>query len=444
MFSRCGQFLLLLTVIVTVAACPLWTQSATAAEPHSVSGSDLDRLVQGKRYPELEQQLQLAHLNPIDLAYFTGIVADRNNHPLDAIVDLEKVLPELRKTSPTHTAVALRTLAGDYFKTGRYGEASDTYSDVLKHFAAVFSAAEMQEMTDNRNMFELLRGAAPQTVSGEHEFRTPIRSNVLGNVEVPIQIGNATEWWILDTGANESSITVSTAKRIGLALSKESASGQSGATGKEVPLRTAVIPKLAIGGIVVRNVIVVVSEDKAFNVNLGKHGHYQIQGILGYPVLAAMGSLTILGNELQVQPESQPSPRSSRLYLEELTPLLEATVDGHDLLFGLDTGSDAASFTAKYLQEFPRQFASLKPKKWGVGGIGGIRWMHAYTLPEADLHLGTATATLKNVPVVTEDVGVDPLDGVFGNLGQSLLHQFRSYTIDFSQMRFTAGENATN
>ena len=101
MFSRCGQFLLLLTVIVTVAACPLWTQSATAAEPHSVSGSDLDRLVQGKRYPELEQQLQLAHLNPIDLAYFTGIVADRNNHPLDAIVDLEKVLPELRKTSPT-------------------------------------------------------------------------------------------------------------------------------------------------------------------------------------------------------------------------------------------------------------------------------------------------------------------------------------------------------
>jgi len=68
--------------------------------------------------------------------------------------------------------------------------------------------------------------------------------------------------------------------------------------------------------------------------------------------------------------------------------------------------------------------------------------MHAYDLSQVDLHLGTATATLKKVPVVTEDVGVDPLDGVFGNLGQSLLHQFRSYTIDFSRMRFTAGENA--
>src|SRR5271165_2503098 len=81
-----------------------------------ISASDLDHLVQDKRYPQLERQLQLADLSSIDRAYFTGIVADRNNHPEDAILDLEKVLPELRKTSPRHTAVALRTLAGDYFK----------------------------------------------------------------------------------------------------------------------------------------------------------------------------------------------------------------------------------------------------------------------------------------------------------------------------------------
>src|SRR5664279_1705810 len=361
-----------------------------AAQP-GTAASDLDHLVQNKRYPELEQQLRLANLSSIDRVCFTGIVADRNNHPEEAIVDLESVLPELRKTSPTHTALALRALAGDYFKTGRYGEASDTYSDVLEHFAAEFTAAEKQEMTDNRNIFELLRGVPPQTVSGEHEFTTPIRSNPLGNVEVPIPIGGTIEWWILDTGANESAITVSAARRFGLTLSKQSASTQSGATGKEVPLRVAVIPQLVLGGMVVKNVVVLVSEDKVFNVNLGKNGHYQIAGVLGYPVLAALGSLTITGKELQVRPASQPSPRSSRLYLEELTPLLEANVDGHDLLFGLDTGSDAASFTAKYVKEFPGQFASLKPKKWGVGGVGGIRWMHAYTLTEVDLHLEVGT-----------------------------------------------------
>jgi hypothetical protein len=71
-----------------------------------------------------------------------------------------------------------------------------------------------------------------------------------------------------------------------------------------------------------------------------------------------------------------------------------------------------------------------------------MRWMHAYDLPKVGLHLGSATATLKNVPVLTEDVGYDPLDGLFGNLGETLLKQFRSYTVDFDRMRFTVGENA--
>jgi hypothetical protein len=68
--------------------------------------------------------------------------------------------------------------------------------------------------------------------------------------------------------------------------------------------------------------------------------------------------------------------------------------------------------------------------------------MYAYKLPQVELHLGTATVTLRKVPVLTADVGVDPLDGVFGNLGQALLRQFRSYTIDFNRMQFIAGENA--
>lgn len=418
------------------------THFSGAAQSHSISASDLDGLVQDKRYPELERQLPLAHLNSTERTYFRGIVADRSNHTTEAIASLEKVLPKIRRTSPKRAAIALRALAGDYFKIGRYGDASDTYSDLLKNFVSEFSRVEKQTITDNRNSFELLRGAAPQTLGGEREFKLQVRRNALGNIEVPIRIGDQTEWWIFDTGANTSTISLSTAKRLGLTISKGSASTQSGATGEEVPLRAAVVPKMTVGGAVLGNVVVLVSDDSAFNVNLGENGHYQIQGVLGYPVLAALGSMTLSGTTLDISPESQPSPRSTRLYVEELTPLIEATVDGHALLFGLDTGSNAGTFTRKYLREFPQQFASLTPKKWGTGGLGGVRWMQAYDLPQIDLHLGDATATLRKVPVPTEDVGVDPLDYVFGNLGEALLSQFRSYTIDFRRMQFVAGENA--
>ena len=43
--------------------------------------------------------------------------------------------------------------------------------------------------------------------------------------------------------------------------------------------------------------------------------------------------------------------------------------------------------------------------------------------------------------VLARGRGVDPLNQVFGNLGQGLRSQFRTYTIDFSDMRLSVGEN---
>jgi len=410
------------------------------AQVSKPAGSVLDGLVAEKRYPELERQVPLADLNPAEHAYFVGVLADLTNHPSEAIAALKPILPKLLSSDPKRAAIALRTLADAYFMTGQYGEASDAYSDVLRKFAHEFSRAERESITDNRNLFELLRGAAPQTISGQRDFSVAIHDNVLGDVEVPVQIRNRTEWWILDTGANTSAITVSTAKRLGLTVSKRRASSQ-GSTGKEVSLQTAVIPMLNVGTAELSNVIAVVSDDKDFNVPLGKGKRFQIEGVLGYPVLAALGSLQITGNQLEVHPESQDSKRCTRLYVDQLTPLMEGTVDDHELLFQLDTGADAVAFTRKYLRQFPDQFSSLKAHKYGTGGIGGIRFMQAYYLPQVDLHLSSATATLNNVPVMTEDMGVDPLDSIYGNLGQAFLRNFRSYTLDFKYMRICVGAN---
>jgi predicted aspartyl protease len=296
----------------------------------------------------------------IERSYFEGILADRRNHVSQAIAILEKIAPSLRPTNPHRAAAALRTLAGDYFKVGRYADASSVYSDLLQHFAMEFRPAEKRAIQDNLHTFELLRDAVPQTVAGTRNFTVPLQRDPIGDIDVPLQIGETKQWWIFDTGANISTITLSTAKRLGLTISKGRARTQGGATGAEVPLSAAVIPQLTFGGAIVRNVVALVTDDKDLDIDLGKNGHYQIQGILGYPVLAALGSFTLTGDEMVVSPESQPSARSTSLYVEDLTPLLMATVHGRDLLFGFDTGSSSAEFTAKYLREFPRQFTSLK------------------------------------------------------------------------------------
>lgn len=84
----------------------------------------------------------------------------------------------------------------------------------------------------------------------------------------------------------------------------------------------------------------------------------------------------------------------------------------------------------------------MKTRKDGASGAGGIRSFRANHLPNVELGSGSATATLKEVPVFTRSLGADLLDKLYGNLGQSLLSPFRSYTIDFSRMQLSVGEDA--
>ena len=99
-------------------------------------------------------------------------------------------------------------------------------------------------------------------------------------------------------------------------------------------------------------------DDQSLSINLGKQGRYQIEGILGYPVLRAPGRFTVLDSEINVAPESEPSPRSSSLYTEELTPLLQVSVEGRDLLLIFDSGAVTTHFNARYVREFPAQFVA--------------------------------------------------------------------------------------
>src|SRR5262249_38897413 len=151
-------------------------------------------------------------------------------------------------------AIALQTLAYDYFVLGRYGDASDTLSDLLKDFAAVLSPAAKQDTTNDRNTFGLLRGAPPQSISGERNFKVALQSDCIDDIVVPVGISGTTQWWIFDTGSNVTSISLSSAKQLGLTLSKGHASTQSGGTGREVSLSTTVIPELHFGSAVLHNV----------------------------------------------------------------------------------------------------------------------------------------------------------------------------------------------
>jgi Aspartyl protease len=406
----------------------------------TVSASQLDELVVENRYLELQRNLPAAELTTPERTYFEGILADRTHHVRDAIALLEKVLPELKARNAHRAALALRALASDYFEASRYGDSAGAYATLLKGYGSQFPPGDLQGFSDNLQTHELLRGAPAQLIMASMSFTVPTQRDALGNTDVPVKIGKTEMWWMFDTGANISTISLSTAKRLGLAISKGRATTQSGATGNEVPLHTAIIPELGFGSALIHNAVVLVMDDKELDIDLGNDRHHAIQGILGYPVLSALESVTFFEDRLDVAPASPSSSRCAPLYVQDLTPLIAVTSGGKDLVFSLDTGASTGTLTARYFHAFAEQFATLKPNRTSAGGAGGVRFMQGYTLPSMELRLGTATATLHDIVVLTEPLGTGVLDSVYGNLGQALLAPFRSYTIDFSRMQLCLGE----
>lgn len=157
--------------------------------------------------------------------------------------------------------------------------------------------------------------------------------------------------------------------------------------------------------------------DKELNINLGTHGAYQIDGILGYPVLAAMQTFIVDRSDMQVGLSKSTSARTTRLYVDEMTPLVAARSDSESLIFQFDTGNSGADLTARFLKRFPKRFASLKSEHGQFGGAGGTKTVTIYRPPELELSFGSATAKFKNITLFDGDCG-ELLDKLFGNLGQ--------------------------
>ena len=412
----------------------LYAAQATQAQ-------NLDKLIDEKNYSRLELQLRSAALSADEQAYFEGILADRLNQPSRAVALIQKVLPTLVEGNRKRAALALNALASDEFMLGQYSEAVSTYAELLRDFGSLLDTADRRAIQDNHDTMALLGDTAPQRISGQTSFKVTTRRNALGLLEVPVNIAGNTEWWIFDTGANISTISMSMARRLELSLSKGRAQTQGGATGAEVPVLTAMIPELTFGVTVVHNVVVMVMDDKDLNVDLGPGGHYQIDAVLGYPVLAAIGNFNVKGSQMQVNAATLSSERKARLYVEQLTPLVSATIGEKNLVFQFDTGNTGADLTARFLNEFRTRFASLKPDHAQFGGVGGGSNTAIYRLPQLTLSLGAATAKFKNITLVAGDRG-ELLDKLYGNLGQGLLKQFESYTIDFNRMQLSVGDPA--
>jgi Aspartyl protease len=432
-----------LSHVAAAVSCALvvlaWSSSPQSKNPGDAQDAttDLNQLLRDRHYLELGRALSSkSNLSVADRTFFEGVMANRRNRVADSIKLLEPLVPSLSTTDKDRAVITLSTLADDYEKSFRYSDAANAYAELEKRFGLLMDDNERQRVNREAARWNLLRGSPPQSVEVKEPFTVPTRRDQVGLPEVWVDFGKFRESLILDTGANLSAISASLAQRLRLKLSNASATS-NGIAGRRMAIRTAVIPQLQLGEVKLRNVAVIVINDKDMVV---PSLHYRIPGSIGFPVLSALGRITFFADGrfgVGSNPASAASSGQENLFLQRLTPIVAAEIGGAETLFTIDTGSAGTFFTVQYYLDHRNDYASQTIGRFELAGAGGVRTYGAYLTGKLNMKMGGACISLNRLPVIAQPRGQSD-DKFYGNIGQLVLGQLKSYTFDFQKMSFSA------
>lgn len=407
-------------------------QGAVANRQGAAEGPDVEL----KNFELNRLQGQLHSMPPgAERNYIAGVLANRQGRTAASIRLLEKALPAIRASEPARAAIALRALAYDFTDTFQYREAAGAFDDLLEHFAAHSDQGDR----DDAGVVRILRDAPPQTVEWRGPVRLKIKRDPIASWVAQLDANGVSGPWLLDTGANMSVVSRSFAARLGLKPLPGTAQTQASTTGIENPLRIALVPSITIGKATLHNVVVLIMDDASLKIGYGKYGKrkYQIDALLGYPALRALGAITFYQDGwFEAGAPDRVNTPGARMYLDLLTPVIECGVEGAELPFSLDTGAEATNLSVRYYQQFRGQSRSWKNGENMSFGAGGMVKRKTYIQPKLELTVGGSTAILVNVPIFTKGAG---FDAMYGNLGEDLAKGFASFTIDFNRMTFRFG-----
>jgi hypothetical protein len=183
--------------------------------------------------------------------------------------------------------------------------------------------------------------------------------------------------------------------------------------------------------------VLLVLDDENLRIGSGPDA-YQIDAVLGYPILKALRVVTFTRDEFLAGDAAEADGRGARMYMRGLTPAIECDVEGRPLLFTLDTGASSTDLSVRYYELFRAQADSWKMQSVETAGAGGSSTHDVYIQPRLVMKSGTSTVTLHDVSIlpVHMNAGIDVL---FGNLGQDFVDSFETFSLNFSTMTFSLG-----
>lgn len=313
----------------------------------------------------------------------------------------------------------------NHSKLFEYAAADDAILEMLNTYPSLMKPEELDDFRNTRKIWAALRNQPKQVVELPKEARLSMKTNQLGLHTLPVANDSTVMDFIFDTGANFSTVTESTAKKMNIHVLDTTQIDVGSITGEKVKARIGIAPALELGEIRVMHAVFLVFPDEALAIH---QLSFQINGIIGYPVIEAFKEIQLTPSGDCIIPVKRSTHTEQNLAIDFLTPVI--SLDGTAYTF--DSGANATTlFSSYYVLHRDEIDQKYKETNISFAGAGGHATKKGYVV-SFTTHVNGQAITLDSVQLFREklkDHEVYP-----GNIGQDLIRKFSRMTLNFESM----------
>lgn len=366
-----------------------------------------------------------------ELMLYKATLDNAFNKPEEAI----RLITHLLRNYPLHfndtilcNLYAMRAQSDAHLQN--YKRAFLDNKTILSKYAGVCDSAEIKSIKQDNSLYQYLVKAPKMTIIRDSSTRIPLKRDMAGLFNIPVNINGDTQNFIFDTGANISVIDKTLATKYGIKiLGNKVRVGNP--TGKVVEAEVGLL-NIRLGNIEIKNAVFLIFPDSALTF---AHGAYVIKGIIGFPIMYALKEFTVKNNQFLIIPKTPEKTSIRNFAFNGLTLDIMVQYQNDTLPFHFDSGADRTALYATFFKKYHDDIVkSCKKKTIGFAGVGSRIKIEAYLLDSARIKAGNAHGKLDSLYIQTKNLQGESSKYVYGNLGQDYIHQFSDMKINFVSM----------
>lgn len=329
------------------------------------------------------------------------------------------------KVTDTVKLELLEIEQGNYGKLFEYKKASEVVTTMLQKYSALMTKDIEDDHRNTLIIWEALADQPKQEVIVKETTTIKMIRDKAQLTNLKVDQGDIAIDFIFDTGANFSTVTKTTAQKLNMKMLNGTIKVDA-ITGIVINSQLAICPEFTIGDIIVKNAVFLVFPDEALSF---PQADYQINGIIGYPVIEALKEIQITLSDEFIVPKHPTPYNQQNMALDFLNPVID--LNGEYYTF--DSGAVGTMLYTKYVDKYRDKIVGkYKEEDMEFGGAGGSLTKKGYVI--------TFSTTINNKPVTVDEVQAfnekisEKENHFYGNIGQDIIRQFNKMTMNFESM----------